>query len=86
MSEELLDVAHAGAALDEVGGVGVPQDVGRHRELQAGLLRLLADDELNRLGVDGPTAARGEEERLLPGAPGEGGPPLAEVEVEGSRT
>jgi hypothetical protein len=59
------------------GRVGVSEGVGPDLELEAGLPRVLADDELDGLGRELAAVARGEEELLLPCAADENGPPLA---------
>jgi hypothetical protein len=63
MPQQLLDAAEVGAVGEKVGGIGVPQGVGRHLLCEPGEARIFCDQEL-----DGARVSRllsGLRERLL---------------------
>jgi hypothetical protein len=83
VAEQGLDLADVGAALDQLGGDAVPEDVRRDLEREPRTLRALSDQELDRFRREGAALERGQEDggrtRLLD----EHGPRLAEIEIEG---
>jgi hypothetical protein len=63
--EELLDVAGVGAPLKKMGRAAVAQRVGRDPDVEAGRLRVRADEVLDALDVEVGPPVR-DEERPLP--------------------
>ena len=57
VAEHLLDVAHVGVVLDEVGGAGVPPGVAGHGLVHAGGAGVFADEGVEGVGVDLPAGA-----------------------------
>jgi hypothetical protein len=84
VAEELLDVPHVGAVLDEVGGAGVAQSMRRDGERDLGALAVHQHEVADVLGCDARPKS-GEEEGALGGVLHEQGPRVAQVEVEGIR-
>lgn len=65
VAEDELDVAHVGAALEEVGRARIPQDVRGNPIPEARGLGSLADDEVESLHVTPAARDRGDEQRCL---------------------
>ena len=84
VAEELLDVAHVGAVLQEMRRAAVAERVGGHPHRDAGGLGVAANEVLDALDRK-PCAAVRQEEGPLAGVVDELGAGVPEVDVEGGR-
>ena len=81
MAEKLLDDAQVGAAVEQVGGEAVAQEVGVDGDGQAGFRRVTADDRLDGAGAE--AAAEAVEEEGGHGRLDQPGAAVALVALEG---
>src|SRR6266850_4155279 len=84
VAEDELDVAHIGAALEEVGRASVPEGVRGDALPETGRLGALADDQIERLHAESPARDRGDEESRLLRGRDEGRAGLPEIAPQSS--